>query len=84
MCFEQGAVHLVIFPVLTGEFRCAQSAARVDDHVALDHRKPDFSRHRFEVLDRLFEAAAPEIHVSIDSFQWRFGVQLERQPRHPD
>jgi hypothetical protein len=84
MRFEKGAVHLVEQAVLAGELRRAKGAARVDDHVALDHLKPDLSRHRFEMFDRPFHAAAPEIHIPVDPLQRRFRMQLEWQPRHPD
>ncbi len=45
VCFEQGLVHLVVFPVLAGELGGAQGAAGVDEHVALDHRKPYLGRN---------------------------------------
>ena len=82
--FEQGTVHLVVFPVLAGELGSAEGAARVDDDVALDHPKPVFGRNRFEMLDRLVESAAPEIHVAIDPLDRRFRVQLKRQPSDPN
>jgi hypothetical protein len=36
------------------------------------------------MFDRLFEPAASEIHIPIDSLRRRFRVQLEWQPCHPD
>jgi hypothetical protein len=82
MRFEKGVVHLVVLPVLASELGGTESAPRVDDHIALDHRKPDLGRNRFEMLDHLFEAAAPEVHVPLDALDRRFRVELERKPRH--
>src|ERR1700682_347537 len=84
MRLEQGAVHLIEFPVLPCELGGAQGAARVDDDVALLHRQANLAGNGLEMRAHLVETATAEIDVHRDALDRRFRVQLKRKPRHPD
>ena len=78
--FEKRAVHLLELAVLARKLRSSQRLSRVDQHIALLHDKTHLVGDVIEAASHLLRARASEISLAGGPFDWRFRMQLVREP----